>query len=187
MLFFVPSSHDRQTSDASSFYQTLESNLPASTGKQRIIWAQFILEEKINLRPLYCLLGGDAKIAARFLWLLSDLAIADPSYMLKELPSLWLHCKDFKTELKQSFASLWRLAGVPEENEVAAIELLFHLLSDPGVNSTMKSRSMLVLFELTKKYPDLKNEFRLSLNSLADQYSRDFKKRVQNIILKLES
>lgn len=167
-----------------SFYKTLELNLPASTGKQRITWAKFILEEKINLRRLYGLLDGDAKVATRFLWILSDIAIANPNYMLHELPSLWLYCKDFKTELKQSFASLWRLAGVPKENE--AIELLFQFLSDAGVNSTIKSRSMLVLFELTKKYPDLKNEFQLSLSPLAEQYSLDFKKRVRKLLAQLE-
>jgi len=170
----------------SSFYKTLELNLLASTGKQRISWAQVILEENISLRSLYGLLDVDAKIATRFLWMLSDLAIADPNYLLKELPALWLYCKDFKTELKQSFASLWRLAGVPKENEVEAIELLFQFLADTGVNSTIKSRSMLVLFELTKKYPDLKNEFRALLIPLADQYSLDFKKRVRKLLVQLE-
>lgn len=52
-------------------------------------------------------------------------------------------------------------------------------------NVSIKSRSLSVLFRLTKKYPELKKELKLSLEDLMDKHSKEFKKKAVKIITEL--
>ena len=54
-------------------------------------------------------------------------------------------------------------------------------------NVSIKSRSLSVLFRLTKKYPELKNELKLSLEDQMDKHSREFKKKAVKILAELEN
>jgi len=164
------------------FYRELEISLPKSTEEQRRNWAKTIVEHDLDLKELSQLLSCEPKIASRFLWLLSDVAIHGPDKLYAALAFLLKLCKKEHPDYLLSFASYWRMVGVPEENEAEAIDLLFQWLLSADVNVTMKSRSALALFELTKKYPDLKEEFRLCLEDQKRKYSKDFEKRVGKIL-----
>jgi hypothetical protein len=168
------------------FYNELESSLPTSSGESRKIWVKTVLERKLKLKDLSGLLLCDQKIATRFLWLMSEVGIANPSKLFAELPYLLDFCEQLNPEYKKSFASYWLIAGVPPENESRAIDLLFHWLLSNNTNITIKARSFLVLYELTKKYPELKNELKLCLTDQMDKYSKDFKKRAAKILTALE-
>ncbi len=169
----------------SVLYSELQSSLPKSTEEQRRNWAKTIVENDLDLKELSQLLSCDPKIASRFLWLLSDVGIYGPDKLYTSLPFLFRLCKEKHPEHLLSFASYWRMVGVPEENEAAAIDLLFQWLLSAEVNVTMKSRSAIALFELTKKYPDLKEEFRLCLEDQKGKYSKDFERRVEKILNQL--
>ncbi|MFT5513430.1 MAG: hypothetical protein ACI8SE_001837 [Bacteroidia bacterium] len=79
------------------------------------------------------------------------------------------------------------MAGIPEKNEAKAINLLFSWLQSDSTNVTIKSRAILVLFALTKKYPDLKNELRLSISDQLYKYTEDFAKRSRKILDELSA
>ncbi len=168
------------------FYRELEASLPASNGEQRKRWATTIIEKNIEIKNLSKLLKGGQKIATRFLWLLSDIGILSPDRLLSALPFLFEVCEHLNPDYKTSFASFWLYAGIPPENEGRAIDLLFHWLLSPDTNVTIKSRSLWVLFKLTKKYPELKNELKLCLKDQMDKYSKDFKKRATKILMEIE-
>ncbi len=170
----------------SKFYKELESSLPSSTEVERRIWANTIIEKDIDLKHLSNLLKGEPKIASRYLWLLSDIGIFNPNKLFTALPYLFDLCNQLDPIYKRSFASFWLYAGVPIENEGAAVELLFQLLISTETNVTIKARAMLVLFKLTEKYPELKNELKLCLKDQMDKYSVSFKKRVIKVLNKLE-
>lgn len=150
------------------------------------MWAAAIVEKNIDLKHLSGLLTCDEKIASRFLWLLSDVGGLNPDTLFIELPFLLDACDHLDPVYKTSFASLWLMAGVPPENEGRAIDLLFQWVLSPDTNVTIKSRSFLVLFKLTKKYPDLKNELILCLKDQMDKHTNDFKKRVTKLLAELE-
>src|SRR5687768_3004473 len=99
------------------FYKELESSLPASTQAQRTKWATTIVENDIDLKDLSELLKCEHKIASRFLWLLSDVAILNPPTLLKVLPFLFELSEQLNPLYKMSFASYWHYVGVPPENE----------------------------------------------------------------------
>jgi len=105
---------------------------------------------------------------------------------LKELPYLMNFCSAVNQDYKTYFASYWLYVGVPFENEGEAIDLLFQFIVSPKTNITTKSRAVLVLFNLTKKYPELKNEFRYSLKDQLNKYSKDFDKRITKILMLIE-
>jgi len=168
------------------FYRELESGLPASTGEIRKKWVTAILEKNIDIKDLSLLLTCEPKVASRFLWLLSEIGISDPKRLFIELPFLLDLFDQHYPIYKISLASFWRIAGVPPENEGRAIDLLFQWLLSPDINVTLKSRSLMVLFKLTKKYPELKNELSLCLKDQMDKHTKEFEKRAVKILREIE-
>lgn len=164
------------------FLQELKTSLPKSSYEQRKMWAIYILEKNIDLKELAELLKYEKEIATKFLWMLSDIGILSPNRLLSELSYLLTLCSTINQDYKTYFASYWLYVGVPSENEGEAIDLLFQFIVSPKTNITVKSRSALVLYNLTKKYPELKNELRYSLKGQLNKYSKDFDKRVAKIL-----
>jgi hypothetical protein len=169
-----------------NFYKELESSLSASTGEQRKKWATTIIEKNIDIKSLSGLLKCEQKIASRFLWLLSDIGILNPGKLLIELPFLFDVCEHLNSNYKKSFASFWLYAGVPPENEGKAIDLLFQWLLSADTNVTTKSRSLWVLCNLAKKYPELKSELKVCLKDQMGKHTKDFEKRAIKILKEIE-
>ena len=168
------------------FLEELKSSLPKSSYEQRKKLAIFSIENNIDLKELSELIKCEKKIATKFMWLLSDFAILSPNKLFAELPYLLSLCNTFKQEYKIYFASYWLYVGVPSENEGEAIDLLFQLLLSNDTNVTIKARSCLVLLKLTKKYPELKNELKYSINDQLNKYTKDFDKRMSKILIQLD-
>ncbi|MDF3026029.1 MAG: hypothetical protein K0S23_336 [Fluviicola sp.] len=168
------------------FYKELESVLPTSLGDQRKIWVASIIEKNIDIRDLASLLNGEYKVASRFLWLLSEIGLARPDKLFAALPFLLDFTDNMNPVYKTSFANFWLIAGIPPENEGKAIDMSFQWLLSNETNVTIKSRSVLVLFKLTKKYPEIKEELKLCLEDQMDKYSNDFRKRAVKILRELE-
>jgi hypothetical protein len=166
-------------------YQELEHSLPKSNAVKRKIWADLIIREELDLKHLSNLLRLDPKIATRFLWLLSEIGTLSANKLLKELPYLLDLCTQLNPVYQTSFANYWLLVGVPIEQEAKAIDLLFHWLLSNESNVTLKSRSILVLYHLSKKYPEIKNELKICLEDQMDKYSVDFQKRAEKILRKM--
>jgi hypothetical protein len=168
------------------FYKELEAILPASLGNQRKIWVTAIIEKDIDIRDLSGLLNAEYKVASRFLWLLSEIGLECPDKLFAALPFLLDFTDNMNPVYKTSFANFWLIAGIPPENEGKAIDMSFQWLLSNETNVTIKSRAVLVLFKLTKKYPELKDELRLCLMDQMDKHSNEFKKRVIKILRELE-
>lgn len=164
------------------FLEELKSFLPNSSYEQRKKWAIFIIENNVDLKELSVLIKCENKISTKFLWMLSDIAILKPNKLFIDLPYLLKLCNSVNPDYTTSFASFWLYVGVPEENEGEAIDLLFQFLVSPKVNVTIKSRSIFVLLNLSKKYPELKNELSYTLKDQLNKYSKDFDKRVAKVL-----
>jgi len=168
------------------FYKELETSLPSSSGESRKKWVATIVEKDIEIKDLSNLLKCEHKIATRFQWLLSEIGIENPNKLFSALPFLLEFSENLTPVYQQSFANYWLIAGVPPENEGKAIDLSFQWLLSPETNVTIKSRSILVLFNLTRKYPELKSELKLCLKDQMGKYTKDFEKRASKILMKLE-
>lgn len=168
------------------FYKKLEAFLPSSNGEQRKAWVEAIIEKNIDIQDLSGLLTSEYKTASRFLWLLSEIGMSNPDKLFTALPFLLDFTDNLNPVYKTSFANFWLIAGIPPENEGKAIDLSFQWLLSNETNITIKSRSILVLFRLTKKYPEIKEELKLCLIDQMDKYSKDFRKRAVKILLEIE-
>lgn len=165
-----------------NLYFELEKNLAASTSPQRHQWAKKIVDEQIDLILLAPLLRGERKTALRLLWLISDIGLHDADYLYKALPKLFSYCKDLPDYYRESFASWWRIAGVPIESEADAIDHCFGMMKSNTATPTNKLRAAEVLMKLTKKYLDLRSEAVMCIEANEDRYSADFRKRSRALI-----
>jgi hypothetical protein len=166
-------------------YNELLAALPSSTEAQRRQWATTIIAEDIALSDLVPLVLAEQKVALRFLWLVSDVGIQDGKKLKGELPALFRFMAEHAPAHLHSFASWWHYAGVPEENEAQAIDCLFKWFLSAGTNVSIKTRALWVLVELSKKYPELKQELKLSLRDQMEKHSKDFRKRAEKILSEL--
>jgi hypothetical protein len=169
------------------FYRELKASLPKSTEGQRQVWAKIIIDQDIDLKELSRLLFCEKKVATRFLWMLSGIGIIKPTKLFGVLPFLLKLSHELDPAYQTAFANYWLIAGVPAENEAQAIDLSFQWLMDPGITVTIKSRALFVLFNLTEKYPELKNELVLCLEDQLDKHSKDFRKRALKVLNELRS
>lgn len=168
------------------FREELKSSLASSSGAERKSWALTIISEDIPLIDLFPLLSYEGKTASHFLWLVSDVGLQHPEKLCAELPVLFEYVEQNHPQYLSSFASWWHYVGVPEENEAKAIDHLFKWFLSAETTVTIKTRALWVLVELSKKYPDLKQELKLCLSDQMDKYSKDFKKRAEKILIGLE-
>lgn len=165
------------------FFEFLKTNLPTSTEIDRIKWANQVILEEIDLNSLSDLYLCEYKIASRYLWFLSKVGELESKKLLQYLPILLdLRKKKNHKNTEASFANFWIIAGIPKENESEAIDLLFEWINSPKVNVSGKSRSMQVLYILSYKYPEIKNELKLCLEFQKDKYSSNYQEKVKKII-----
>ena len=123
-----------------------------------------------------------------FSWLLSDIGEANPSTLLSILPALFENRnKTTIPNFDQQFSKYWNRVGIPEEQEGAAIDLLFQWLIDPKVNVSIKSNALEVLVKVLEKYPDLKTELKLMLEDSNAQDSAAFQKKKEKILRKIDT
>jgi hypothetical protein len=169
------------------FYHELEYFLPKSTEEQRQTWAATIINQDLDLKDLSRLLFCEQKVATRFLWMLSGIGMKKSAKLFEVLPYLLELSTELNPAYQTAFANYWLIAGVPPENEAQAIDLSFQWLMDPGITVTIKSRALFVLFRLTEKYPELKNELVLCLEDQIDKHSKDFRKRALKVLNELRS
>lgn len=171
-----------------TFLEELKELLPESTGAQRKEWAAQVVENDWEVRNLVSLLECEYKIASRFLWLLSDIGEADPKRLKVDLPYLFERISTAEIKgWEASFANYWIICGVPEAKEGTYLDQLFTWLNAPELNVTTKSRALVVLHELSLKYPEIRNELRSAITEQIPLHTSDFRKKAEKMLSKLET
>jgi hypothetical protein len=170
-------------SSFSSVLALVKLKLPASTDKNRISLAKHIVEHKVDLIQLNKhFLFGETKMAMRYLWLLTHIGQIDSNQLFNVLPQILENWDRINVKNKEaSLANYWLTVGVPIENEGVAIELLFNWLRASYTNETTKSRALKLLVKFSKKYPDIEQELKWSLESQKDIKSTSFQKIIKTI------
>ena len=169
------------------FLKEFEVSLIADdTDLNRKKWARKFVSEKTDLRSLLYLLDAEKKLATRFIWLIGDICESNP-------PVLRPFVKDFfkrrnSTQISnynRSLAKMFMYCGIPKEIEGEVTTVLFDWLIDPNVLVTTKNYSMLALFNLTVKYPELKPELEFAIKDQLDKNTISFKKTATQLLNKL--
>lgn len=169
-----------------AFIEELKQFLPTSTSVQRDDWAQRIVKNDWKIRDLSFLLQEDPKTATRFLWLLTHVGQTSPEKLCSELPYLFAVCEAIDSAYLPSFATFWSVAGIPEEQEGRAVDVLFDLIRNPKTTVTIKSRALIALAKLISNYPELQSEWRICLEEQQNQHSATYRKRVRKWLIESE-
>ncbi|MFZ2898059.1 MAG: hypothetical protein WA004_05525 [Saprospiraceae bacterium] len=167
-------------------YQTLLSSLPGSMAVNRSQWARIIVEQDLDLLELSRLLLEDKKVATRFLWLLSDVGALQPQKLAALLPHLFEIREQVKADMTHAFTRYWFLCGIPPENEGEAVDMLFDWFLSPKTGVSIKVYAMGDLVQLAEKYPDLKEEVKLAIETMLGNSTDAFDRCARKYLKRLE-
>lgn len=163
---------------------TIQQSLKSSTIQERALWIKQIIDEEIDITQLCDLfLYQDRTTALRFSWFLSEIGMYKSTALLAVLPYLFERREQTSIEgFTYSFVKYWRIAGVPQENKGAAINLLFEWLTASNTSVSVKTHAMEVLFGLTKEFPDLTNELITCIEDQLDKTKVSFGIKAKGIL-----
>ena len=172
----------------SSIKKEIIKNIGNSYADYRIPRAHKILNQKIPLKDLFPLLYLEHPISTRFSWLLGDISVIDPSKSKEIIVEGFknfgrIHILNFDRTL----AKQCMVCGndLPQKLEGEIVDRLFYWLNTPGITVTTKYYSMMALFHLLRKHPDLKNELKISIAEQLPLNTENFKNCAKKLLVKL--
>jgi len=168
-------------------YQQLIEDLTISldcdrSNKNRQIWTNYLIKEKIELIHLTKLLDAQHPVGMRFTWLLGHLLEKAPEQVLPIVS----YCFENRNQwnflgIKRTLTKMFWLAGVPEEIEGLVVDELFKWILDPKIKVAVKIYGIEVLSNMVLKYPDLKEELLIVIDDQWDKNSVAFRTRAKKI------
>lgn len=171
---------------AQALYQELLIELGKSTGEQRAAWVQRIVTENMDLGDFTDLLMVDPPVSTRFSWMLSELGVVAPEKLRPHLSHLFAQREQVKAEeFAYKFGKYWLLAGIPEQDEGLAVDLLLNWLGDPVVKIYHKHYILKSLMHICELYPGLREEVRLVIEAVQDMHTATFRKQVLACLARL--
>lgn len=163
-----------------------ESLSTSCTSENCTYWATYIIENKIPVSEFSQLLFAPQPLATRFTWVLGTIVVMSPTHIAPAIT--YFFNQRHKTTIpgfNRSLAKMFAFAGIPEEIEGEAIDELFRWLADKNSNVSTKTYAITALHHAVRKYPDLKNEFRLAVFDQMGRTTIAFKKRAEKILKEL--
>ncbi|MFA6260049.1 MAG: hypothetical protein WC760_01160 [Bacteroidia bacterium] len=149
----------------------------------------YVNQDESRLDELVALVtGGKPILAQRASWPLSYVAIRNPDWIEKHLPSLISLLK--RTDLHQAVTrNIYRFLqeiDIPEELEGKVAESAIRHIHDPRTPIAIKAFAITVLGNLCKKYPELAQEVRLLLEDERLNESGAIKVRMRCVLKALD-
>ncbi len=163
---------------AASIKKEIIKHIGSSYADYRIPLAHKILKNRIPFKDLFPLLYLEHPTSTRLSWLLGDISVIDPSKSKEIIVEGFknfdrIHILNFD----RTFAKQCMVCGndLPLKLEGEIVDRLFYWLNTPGITVTTKYYSMMALFHLLRKHPDLKNELKISITVQLPLNTNNFK------------
>lgn len=159
----------------------------SKTQAQKI--AEWAGENDANFSALLdAFLNGDYRLTQRAAWSLGMIGLKYPQriapylgILINNLTKTGLH-----DAVKRNTVRLLQDMNVPEEYMGTLVDVCFGYLANPKEAVAVKVFSMSVLHNITKHYPDIKNELKLLIEGQLDTGSAGFKSRGSKILKALD-
>tara|TARA_B110000459_G_scaffold203985_1_gene263152 strand:- start:4740 stop:5252 length:513 start_codon:yes stop_codon:yes gene_type:complete len=131
-----------------------------------------------------CFVDGPIRITQRAAWPMSDIAKKHPHLLFKYYPTLLtlLNQKDKPDAINRNILRALQFVTLPEEHEGNILDVSFRLLNSPTEPVAVKAFSMTVIYNLTRKYPDIVPELKASIATLLQNGSMGIKSRGNKIL-----
>jgi len=133
---------------------------------------------------MQCFVDGPIRITQRAAWPMSDIAKKHPTLLFKYYPFLieLLNQPDKPDAINRNILRALQFVIIPEEHEGNLLDVSFKLLNSATEPVAVKAFSMTVIYNLTKKYPDIVPELKASVEALIPDGSAGIKHRGNKIL-----
>jgi hypothetical protein len=133
------------------------------------------------------MLGKDLLLAQRAAWPFSFVAEKNPLLFKRYIPQLIqkLENKDDHPAIKRNILRAFQYFNFSAKHEGKLLNISFNLLNDFEQPIAIKAFAMTVIYNLSEKYPEIKNELKLSIENLLPHGSAGIKSRGNKILKQL--
>ena len=138
---------------------------------------------------MQCFLSNEYRLAQRAAWSVSWAAQKQPSIIQPHIKNLikQLPRKDVHDAVIRNSVRILQKIEIPEEFHGEIINKCFVFIESNETPVAIKAFSLTTLFNLSKDYPDIKNELRLVIEERWNYETAAFKSRGKRILKKLNS
>jgi hypothetical protein len=133
-------------------------------------------------------LKDEYRVVQRAAWIVSIAAENHPTLLLPHLEVMVQRMKDenLPTAVKRNVIRVLQNIAMPEKLHGPVMDACFQFLADPKETIAVRCFSMAVLANLSKNYPEIKNELRTVIEeALQQKASAGFRARARKVIKSL--
>jgi hypothetical protein len=134
-------------------------------------------------------LNDEYRVVQRAAWPMSELVIAHPPLIQKHFNKLLKNVKKpgLHEAVKRNTVRLLQVADIPERFHGEVMNLCFDYIISPVEKPAVKAFSLTVLQNLSKQYPEIKQELKTIIEDRWDFESTAFKSRAKKILKEFKS
>ena len=170
----------------SIFSEKIKKSILKDRSKENIgNWAKKLKEKPDDIDDVISLIDQSKDLSFRIIWMLGHLSIISPGILNHHIIELYKKRKSVSYRgYDREFVKILCYNQIPEALEGEIIDQLFHWLCDGNKDVAVKVYSMELLYKVSQKYPELKNELKEVLLDQMDKNTIAFKTRAGKIIQK---
>lgn len=132
-------------------------------------------------------LGDEYRVTQRASWVVSHCYDVHPWLFQKHLKAIIENIQGpVHVAVKRNTLRMLQLIDIPEELLGLTAELCFNFLNSGQESIAVKANAMTVLFNIVKKYPELKGELKITIEEQMPFGSTGFKNRGSKILKALK-
>ena len=150
--------------------------------------ASYACESKSNFKELMqCFLDEEYRLAQRAAWSVSWAAKKKPVMMTPHIKDLVpvLHKENVHDSVIRNSMRVLQEIEIPERFHGEVMDACFRFLEKPSTPVAIKAFSLTTLFNLSKKYPEIKPELKLMIEERLEHETAAFRARAKKILPKL--
>lgn len=131
-----------------------------------------------------CFLSNEYRLSQRGAWAISWAARKNPSLVIPYLPIIvaQLKRKDVHAAIIRNSVRILQDVDIPESLQGEVMNACFEFIQEPSTPIAIKAFSLTTLFNLTKIYPDIKQELKTIIEDRMDNETAAFKSRGKKIL-----
>jgi hypothetical protein len=133
-------------------------------------------------------LNDEYRVVQRAAWIISIVCGEYPELLTPHLPAMIKRMQEpgLPTAVKRNVVRVIQTIKIPKKLHGAVMDACFQFLSDPKETIAVRCFSMTVLFNLTKYYPEIKNELKMAIIQLLDhKATAGLRSRAKKVIAQL--
>jgi len=129
-------------------------------------------------------LNSEYRITQRAAWPISYCVIDHPSFIEKHFSKLVknLHKPGIHDSIKRNTVRLLQHVEIPRKFHGELMDICFRYISSPDEPVAIKAFSLTILQNLSKLYPEIKNEVKLIIEERWEQETAAFKSRARKFL-----